>query len=1032
MQRRVLTLVWGWVVALGVAPLAAAEPSAAVDYTRQIRAILSNNCFFCHGPDEAERKAGLRLDRRDAALAPGESGSAPIVPGKPDESELVARIESADDELRMPPPATGKTLSAEQKRLLREWIAQGAEYREHWAFVAPQRPEPPAVQNASWPRNEIDRFVLARLEAGALAPAAEADRATLVRRLTLDLTGLPPTPEEVDRFVADERPDAYEQLVARLLESPHYGERMALEWLDAARFADTHGYHIDSGRDMTRWREWVIEAFNTNLPFDRFTIDQLAGDLVPNATLEQQVASGFNRNHMINFEGGAIPDEYHNAYIVDRVNTTGAVWLGLSVGCGQCHDHKYDPISQREFYQLYAFFHQVKEKGLDGNFGNAQPLVRVPTPEQHDELERIDQELAAIDRQFDDAWAEVDAAQAAWETAFAAGAVAWQVLTPTRARAESGANLALQDDQSLLATGENPATEVYELVVPAPQQPLTAIRLEALTDPSLVDGGPGRSANANFVLSEFQLETAPAGAADAAPQAVALAAAEADYSQQDYDIALAIDGKLETGWAVDGGTKHENRTAYFYPTAPLVPGADTELRIRLRFASVFGQHAIGRLRLAMTSAVQPRASQRPPDAVVATLAKPIDQRTPEQAAQLRRWYRQHVSPEGQALDARRNELRELRKQTEKRVRTAMVMNDDQPRDTFILMRGQYDKPGEKVSPGVPAALPPLPAGAPANRLGLAQWLVDPSHPLVARVIVNRYWQMYFGTGLVKTSEDFGSQGELPSHPELLDWLATEFIRSGWDVKHMQRLIVQSATYRQSSRVAPDAHRTDPENRLLARASRLRLPAEFIRDQALAASGLLDPRIGGASVSPYQPAGLWEELASREDGKNWTAQEYTQSHGSDLYRRTMYTFWKRTSPPPTLATFDAPDRETCTVRRARTNTPLQALILMNDPTYVEASRKLAERLLTEAGPGVDDRLALAFRLATARRPDERELAVLRRVLDEQLVAYRSRPEAAEELLHVGESAAAPVDPVELAAWSVVCSMILNLDETVTRG
>jgi len=765
----------------------AAEP--AIDFNRDIRPILSDNCFKCHGPDEKERKANLRLDVRAVAVE-----RKAIVPSKSGESKLIARISSSDEAMRMPPAKTGKHLKPEQVALLKRWIDEGASYSQHWAFVPPVRPALPGVKNPGWVRTPVDRFILQQLERSGLLPTPEADRVTLIRRLTLDLTGLPPTPAEVDAFVHDQSPAAYAKLVERLLKSPHYGERMALDWLDAARFADTHGYHIDSGRDMTKWREWVIEAFNSNKPFDQFTIEQLAGDLLPNASVAQRIASGFNRNHMINFEGGAVPEEYHTAYIVDRVNTTATVWLGLTVGCAQCHDHKYDPISQKEFYQLYAFFYNVPENGLDGSKGNAAPMLRAPTTEQQQKLDDLDRQIKALE-----------------------------------------------------------------------------------------------------------------------------------------------------------------------------------------------------------------AKAKLPDAKEAK----------QELAKIRK--------ERDALD--------------RTIPSAMVMQEmPRPRDTFVLIRGQYDKKGEKVTANVPAFLPPFPKDAPPNRLALARWLVDPNHPLTARVIVNRYWQMFFGTGLVKTSEDFGSQGEWPSHPELLDWLATEFIRTGWDVKAMIRMLVMSATYRQSSSIADaktNLQSADPDNRLLSRAPRIRLPAEFIRDQALAAAGLLNPEIGGKSVSPYQPPGLWEELMSRADGANWSAQTYTQSHGKDLYKRTMYTFWKRTCPPAQLATFDAPDRETCTVRRARTNTPLQALILMNDPTYVEASRKLAERVLTEAKTDAD-RLTLVFRLVVARTPNPDETRILVRVLERQHEVFRKDPERARKLLSVGESSRnEKLEVAALAAWTTVASVVLNLDETVTR-
>jgi len=1031
-KLRVLAIVFSVALLLPASVSRGAEPAAAknaIDYNRDVRHILSNNCFKCHGPDAGERKAGLRLDLRDEALKPTESGVPAIVPGKAAESELVRRVFSDDPEVRMPPADSNKRLSDAEKDLLRQWIDDGAEWQQLWSFAPPRRPVPPEIstlKHADWPRTMIDRFVLARLEAEGLRPSPDADRPTLIRRLSLDLTGLPPAPADVDAFVHDKSADAYEQLVDRLMSSPHYGERLALEWLDAARFADTHGYHIDSGRDMTRWREWVIDAFNRNLPFDQFTIEQLAGDLLPVPTLEQRIASGFNRNHMINFEGGAIPEEYHTAYIVDRVNTTGTVWLGLTIGCTQCHDHKFDPLTQKEFYQLFAFFHNVPENGLDGSKGNAAPLLAAPSREQQRKLEQLAAEISTIERELTAPNAEFDRAQAEWENASRKGAPPlWATLAPAELGSAGGATLAKLDDGSVLASGANPATETYTIVAESSLKRVTAVRLEVLPDDSFTAKGPGRSINGNFVLTEVRLASGAVGD-------VMLKAASADFSQQVYPIANAIDGEPRTGWAIhpEVGKPH---AAVFELAEPLEGDGPQRLTIVLDCQSQFGQHQPGRFRLSVTNSPDPRGASALPARIVELVAVADTERSEPQRAELRAYYREHVSsalrPRFEALA----QLREERAQIEKRVPTAMVMQEmTAPRETFLLVRGQYDKHGEKVEAGVPASLPPLPAGAPANRLGLAQWLVDPAQPLTARVIANRYWQMVFGTGLVKTSEDFGSQGELPSHPELLDWLAVEFRESGWNVKQLLRMMVTSSTYRQIAAVTPELLAQDPENRLLARSSRLRLPAEFIRDQALAVGGLLDDRIGGPSVSPYQPAGLWEELMSREDGANWTAQSYVQSHGADLYRRTMYTFWKRTSPPPTLSTFDAPDRETCTVRRARTNTPLQALVLLNDPTYVEAARKLAERLLND-GDSTDERIVFAFRLVLARRPSDRELAVLRRVYDKQLAVYRADGDAARALLSVGE---APRDETlnlaELAAWATVSSMLLNLDEAVTRG
>ena len=866
------------VVVAGLSGLAWADENKplpkVVEFNRDIRPIFSDTCFKCHGPDSSKRKGKLRLDTREGAFSKHED-VIPFVPGDLAKSEAWRRITATNTDDLMPPADSGLKLTDRQIKLFGLWIKQGAPFSEHWAFIPPVAPPLPKVRRSSWPKNQIDYFILARLEEEGLKPAKETDRLTLIRRVTLDLTGLPPTLAEVDAFVHDKSPNAYEKVVDRLLHSPHYGERMALDWLDAARFADTPGYHIDAGRDMTRWRQWVIDSFNRGEPFDQFTIEQLAGDLLPNATQEQKIASGFNRNNMINFEGGAIPEEYHAAYIIDRVNTTATVWLGLTAGCAQCHDHKYDPISQKDYYRMFAFFNNVPEKGLDGAKGNAEPILPLVDSAAEAKLAKLKADLAKAESNLKIVENEAAAEQQKWEK-------------------ESNTN--------------------------------------------------GTAASTNAVAS---VDNSRAGAGSAKA------------------------------------------------------GADTK--------------------------------ETHEAAIQAIIAVPVHDRTKKQEKDLKDYFLAHHFPKWGKANEAADAARKAQMDFEQTIPTTMVMVEDKtPHDTFVLMRGQYDQHGEKVTSAVPAFLPPLPPGAPADRLGLAEWLVSPKQPLTSRVIVNRYWQLYFGIGIVKTVEDFGSQGEWPSHPELLDWLATEFMRSGWDVRQMQKLIVMSATYRQSSYVSPELAARDPENRLLARGPRFRLPAEFIRDQALAVSGLLDDEIAGKSVSPYQPAGLWEELMSRDDGKNWTAQTYTQSHGHDLYRRTMYTFWKRTAPPPTLATFDAPDRETCTVRRPRTNTPLQALVLMNDPTYMEASRKLAERMMVEAKTD-EDRVTLAYRLTLARAPQKAEVALLLKLYGEQLARYRADHPAAEKLLAIGESERnATLDSAELAAWTMVASTILNLDETVTKS
>ena len=1011
-----------------------------IEFNRDIRPIISENCFACHGPDKNKRKADLRLDLETGGAFVDHKGHLPLVAGNVAKSELFRRITAAGTDDLMPPADSNKKLSARQIELLRRWIEQGAAFQPLWSFIPPRRPELPEVTDPAWCRNPIDRFILARLEAEHLKPSPEADKTTLVRRLYLDLLGLPPTPQQADEFLTDKDAGAYEKLVDRLLANPHYGERMALDWLDAARFADTHGYHIDAGRDMTAWREWVIDAFNHDMPYDQFTTKQLAGDLLPNATLDDKIASGFSRNNMVNFEGGAIPEEYHAAYIIDRVNTVSTVWLGLTMGCCQCHDHKFDPIQQKAYYQMYAFFNHVPENGLDGRKGNAVPFIKTPTPEQKRQLDEL---AGAIEKASADLMApssELDAAQAEWERQIPGqnDKVAWTEISPSSMKSAGGAKLELQDDKSILVSGPNPKSDSYSVVAPTGLSTITAIRLEALPEEHLKGNGPGRSDNGNIVLTGVRMKVTPAGE-DAAAMTVKFRAASADFSQDDFPISNAIGSKRNSGWAIfpQVGVPH---AAVFQVDQPIVADSGSVASITLDFRSNFAGHQLGHFRLSVTDAKNPLGKEGLPTNVISILKVPADRRTPAQLVDLRRYFRENVSIAKKDVTAQLAALKKQQDAAEATERTTMVMEEmAKPRDTFILLRGQYDQHGEKVSPDVPKSLPPMADGTPHDRLGLAEWLVSPSQPLTARVTVNRFWQTFFGTGIVKTAGDFGSQGEEPSSPALLDWLACEFREPAdpktakWDVKAMVRLIVTSATYRQSSVATPDLLARDPENRLLARGSRIRLPAEFIRDQALAVSGLLDPEIGGRSVSPYQPPGLWEELMSRSDGAMWTAQVYNQDHGKDLYRRTMYTFWKRTSPPPSLSTFDAPDRETCNVHRSITNTPLQALVLMNDPTYVEASRKLAERMMKEAGAEADERIAFAFHSATAREPTPQELAVLKKIYQAQLEVYQRDPAAAEQLLKVGESPRdSKLDPAELAAWTTVASVIFNLDETITRS
>ncbi len=1000
--------------------------AAPVDFNRDIRPILSDNCLKCHGPDEKARKADLRLDVREAALKPAKSGAFAIVAGQAAKSELMKRITAKDEDDVMPPTKTGKKLTSAQQELLTRWIEEGAKYSVHWAFVPPKRPALPVVKEVRWSRNGIDPFVLARLEAENLKPSAETDRATWLRRVTFDLTGLPPTLAELDAFIADTSLGAYERVVDHLLASPRYGEHMTRGWLDLARYADTHGYQMDQARTMWRWRDWVIDAFNRNLPFDQFTIEQLAGDLLPAATLEQRLATGFNRNHLITIEGGVIDEEYRTEYVVDRVTTTATTWMGLTLLCARCHDHKFDPLTMRDFYGMFAIFNQVPERGI----GGFAPQLRTPTKEQERELSQLDRDIAAKQITHAAAAQSLVAEQVKWEATVAATKSEWQVLDATSFKSTGGATLAKLEDKSILASGNRPAHDGYEILARTTITNISAVRLEALTHPSLPNTGPGRYDNANFVLSEFELEAVSI----ANPQQklkIKFTSAEADYSQKNYEVARAIDGKPGTGWAVDGPTRNKDCTAWFYPDKPFGFVGGTELRFALQHDAI-GSHSIGRPRLSLTTNAHPQTAE-----MADILAVPRAKRTAKQAERLRDYFlTQHTSPAVKQLAADLAAMRERHKQVEAAIPSTMVMQDmPQRRETHLLIRGQYDKKGERVESGLPAVFKnALVDGAAPNRLDLARWLVSPEHPLTARVAVNRIWEHYFGTGLVRTSENFGVQSQPPSHPELLDWLAVEFMKptakgaNPWDLHHLHRLIVLSATYRQSPKTTAALLQRDPENRLLARGPRLRLSAEAVRDGALFISGLLVEKLGGPSVFPYQPEGLWFELNDRAGYR----MDYVQGHGADLYRRSLYTFWKRTSPPPTLSLFDAPEREFCVVRRSRTTTPLQALALLHDPTYVEAARAFAERILAHGGASTDERITFAFRTATARKPAAAEAKVLRETYEQQLVAFRKNPEAAAKSLKVGESPRnEKFDAAEHAAWMAVARTILNLDEVITK-
>jgi len=988
-----------------------------IDFDRQIRPILSENCFFCHGPDASSRAADLRLDQRDAAVM-----SHAITPGKSSESEVLRRLRSTDPEEQMPPPKSNRKLTPEQIDLLAKWIDAGAEYSEHWAFVAPIRPAVPAVNLPDRPQqNAIDAFVQQHLASEQLAAAPAADKARQLRRVTLDLTGLPPTLSELDEYLADVSPEAYDRVADRLLASPRYGERMVWDWLDAARYADTNGYQGDPTRPMWYWRDWSIAALNGNQPFDQFSIEQLAGDLLPNPSQSQLIATGFHRNHMINGEGGRIAEESRVDYVQDRVETTGTVWLGLTFNCCRCHDHKYDPITQREYYQLSAYFNSIEESGANDAGGLANPVMSLATPEQQARLQELRDAEQLARKQQNETQDRALTQLPEWETTLAMSGASmgspalleWRPLVAKSLQSQQGSTLAQLEDHSFTATGTNPAKDTFSMIFPPLADVITGLRLEALPDESLINNGPGRADNGNFVLSEMTVEVYG--------RAIDLDPISADFEQQGWPAANVVDNKGDTGWAVlpEFGKPHE---LIVMPKQPLTVPNSEVLTIRLAFQSPHEQHVLGRFRLSYTTA-RPEVVRGMPGDVAAALQKASDQRKDAEQKAIREYFLSHHAEVIAAKEAA-EKAKSQRESFERSLPRTMVMRERKdPRETFILVRGAYDKYGDKVTHGLPATLTSLPAEQVPSRLELARWLLSPENPLTARVVVNRIWQTFFGIGLVKTTEDFGSQGEKPSHPELLDWLACELIDSGWDVKHIHRLIVTSATYRQSSKVTPELVERDPDNRLLARGPRYRWPSWMIRDQALAVSGLLEEHVGGPPVKGYQPPGIWEEATFGKIG-------YQQDQGVALYRRSVYQFWRRIVGPTVF--FDVSSRQGCTVKLARTNTPLQALVTLNDVTFIEAARNLAERTIKTGGATDTERLALAFRLCTSRYPTEREQVVLLNRLEQLRTKYTGDIDAANALIRVGES---PPDldlsPADFAAWTAISSLLLNLDETLCK-
>ena len=1024
-------------IALVPAATHAAEAQQQVDFSRDILPLLSENCFQCHGPDEATREAGLRLDQRDGILAEADSGIAAVIPESAETSELIKRIISDDADLLMPPPESGKKLSATDIERLKQWITTGAKWSVHWAYEKPESNDLPASDKNWEHNNPIDLFILAGVKKAGLSPSAQASKETLIRRATLDLTGLPPTIAEIDQFLSDESPNAFERVLDRVMESPAYAEHMTRIWLDAARYADTHGLHLDNERSIWPYRDWVIDAFQKNMPFDQFTIEQLAGDLLPEPTLQQRIATGFNRCNVTTSEGGSIDDEYYVRYAVDRVETTSTVWLGLTSGCAACHDHKFDPLTQKEFYQMFSYFFSLTERAMDGNNLLPPPVVKVPSQEQAASKVKHQQNITTLNNsiteligsiEYNDAMAdaklgELKQGDAIWfDDALPPGAkpqgdgpYQWKFVPASEHPVHSGKNSSIRTGTGLTQhffDGANPKLKLgnpgrlFAYVYLDPENPPETIQLQ-FNDGSWNHRaywgadkahGAGQKGPANFHAGEL-------------PETGKWIRLEVDAAS----VGLKPESEIN-GWAFTqfGGTVHWDAAGVV--SLQSLPAEN------LASLNLWKQY-----RKKVTSPPIPAEIQK-------ILDVEAEKQTDDQHRKVKEYYLQNVHPEHAASFAKmQKNLEETKKalaEVEKSIPATLVMEDrKEPRQAHVLERGQYTEKRDAVSSAVPQWIAPLPEGAPNNRLGLASWLVSPENPLTARVTVNRFWLQHFGMGLVKTAEDFGIQGEQPSHPELLDWLALEFIESGWNMKQLHKLIMMSATYQQSSKVTPEQLQNDPENRLLSRGPRFRLDAEVIRDNALATSGLLVRDVGGKSVRPYQPSGLWKAVGF--GGSNTSV--FAQDKGEKLYRRSMYTFWKRTSPPPSMSTFDAPDRETCQVRRARTNTPLQSLVLMNDVQFVEAARKFAERVMVEGGSKPEERFVFAFRTTTSRTPKPYEQDSLLQLHKEYLKEFQAKPEDAEKLISAGE---APRDPklpaADLAAWTMICHLLLNLSETVTQN
>jgi hypothetical protein len=1011
----------------------AAEKSAPIDFNRDIRPILSENCFHCHGPDANKREGDLRLDvEADAKRDLG--GYFALKPGDPANSTVWERLNHEDPDELMPPAKSKRVLTTAQKDLLRRWIEAGAPYQAHWAYAAPKRPEAPALARkelSARVTNDIDRFVFERLESEGLAPAPEADRPTLIRRASLDLTGLPPTPEEVAAFVEDKADGAWERVLDRLLKSDRFGEHWARPWLDLARYADSNGFQADQYRDSWAYRDWVIDALNANMPFDRFTIEQLAGDLLPDATTAQKIATGFHRTVTCNVEAGVHPEENRVNQVVDRVNTTGTVWLGSTLECAQCHDHKYDPFTMKDYYRMFAYFNNTplevenkSGKGVQFEFYGPKMELSLDGERQakYDDLKRQVASLKTLREALTAGGAKDRTKQEAALLASAGQGANWTVLKPETIEGTGGETFEMQPDGSILAKGKVPDKTTYSISAWADLPRVRAIRIEALTHDAIPGKGPGRgqAERPNIVVNEIRLFASSDGGEE---EEVKLGAATASFAQANFAPSQAVDGNGATAWAIapQFGKPHWITIETAEPMEAK-NGAPRGMKLRVEIVQNFGSgRVIGCVRLSATDG-DPSAESLPEE-LTTILKKPAAKRNAKEKKTLDDYFAEK-DPELSRLDkeisAAEAELKKIQPPT-----TLVMVEMPESRETHIMTRGNYLSPAEKVVPGTPETLHPLDPALPANRLGLAKWLVDPKNPLVARVTVNRWWAGLFGTGIVRTAEDFGTQSEPPTHADLLDWLAVEFVESGWDMKHVLRTILMSSTYRQDSRLTDALARVDPENRLLARGARFRLSAEAIRDNGLTVSGLLSSKMHGPPVMPYQPPNIWRTVGRNEP-------KWIEAADENRWRRGIYVIWRRAAPYPSFVNFDGPDRGSCVVDRPRTNTPLQALTLLNDPAYAEMAMALAERILTEKAP---DRISRAFTLVLGRPAADAERVAISKLLDRRLAMYEKDAAAAKAVIegargHLNPSA--ELSPAELAAWFFVANALLNLDETVTKG